>query len=109
MAYAHGGLEATISSHWLYRRLAPHAAHLHLGNPARIKAICSAKKARRRTDSPGRSVPAGLIPSLIHPETQINECGPHLLHCLALLDNIAPEGILGEGGRGQSELHLPQT
>ena len=39
-----GGLEATMFSHWIYRRLAPHAALLDLGNPARMKAICSGKK-----------------------------------------------------------------
>lgn len=46
-----GGLEATMFSHWIYRRLAPHAARLDLGNPARMKAICSGKKKSDKLDA----------------------------------------------------------
>mgnify|MGYP000597035288 CR=1 FL=1 len=54
-----GGLEATMFSHciqhniWhcIYRRLAPYAARLELGNPARMKAICSGKKKSDKLDA----------------------------------------------------------
>lgn len=47
----HGGMEATLVSHWIYRHLRPHAAELWLGNPARMKAICSAKKKTDKLDA----------------------------------------------------------
>lgn len=46
-----GGLESTIFSHWIYRRLAPQAARLEQGNPARMKAICPGKKKSDKLDA----------------------------------------------------------
>jgi transposase len=40
----HGGLEATMFSHWIFRHLQPHAARLEMGHPARMKAISAGKK-----------------------------------------------------------------
>ncbi len=40
-----------MCSQWIYRRLAPHAARLELGNPARMKSICSGKKKRDKLDA----------------------------------------------------------
>jgi transposase len=47
----HGGLEATLFSHWIYRHLQPHAAQLWMGQPAKMKAICSAKKKTDKLDA----------------------------------------------------------
>ena len=32
----HGGMEATLFSHWIFRHLQPHAARLEMGHPARM-------------------------------------------------------------------------
>ena len=32
-----GGLEDSLSSHWIYRLLEPHAAEMRMGNPSRLK------------------------------------------------------------------------
>lgn len=40
----HGGMEATLFSHWIFRHLKPHAARLEMGHPARMKAISAGKK-----------------------------------------------------------------
>jgi transposase len=47
----HGGLEATMFSHWIYRHLKPHAARLEMGHPARMKAISAGKKKSDKLDA----------------------------------------------------------
>src|SRR5436305_446966 len=47
----HGGMEATLFSHWIFRRLRPHAAELHMGHPARMKAITAGKKKSDKLDA----------------------------------------------------------
>ncbi len=47
----HGGMEATLFSHWIYRHLRPHAAELWMGNPSRMKAISSGKKKSDKLDA----------------------------------------------------------
>jgi transposase len=47
----HGGLEATLFSHWIYRHLKPHAAELQMGQPARMKAITAGKKKSDKLDA----------------------------------------------------------
>jgi len=47
----HGGMEATMFSHWIYRHLKPHAAQLEMGHPARMKAICAGKKKSDKLDA----------------------------------------------------------
>ena len=46
-----GGMEATMFSHWIFRRLQPHAAELQMGHPARMKAISSGKKKSDKLDA----------------------------------------------------------
>ena len=43
----HGGMEATMFSHWIYQHLKPHAAKLERGHAARMKAICGKEKERQ--------------------------------------------------------------
>jgi transposase len=47
----HGGLEATMFSHWIFRHLKPHAARLEMGHPARMKAISAGKKKSDKLDA----------------------------------------------------------
>jgi transposase len=47
----HGGMEATLFSHWIYRHLRPYAAELWMGNPSQMKAISSAKKKTDKLDA----------------------------------------------------------
>jgi len=47
----HGGMEATLFSHWIYRHLKPHAAQLWMGQPSKMKAICSGKKKSDKLDA----------------------------------------------------------
>jgi len=47
----HGGLEATMFSHWIFRHLEPHAARLEMGHPARMKAISGGKKKSDKLDA----------------------------------------------------------
>ena len=47
----HGGMEATLFSHWIYRHLKPHAARLEMGHPARMKAISAGKKKSDKLDA----------------------------------------------------------
>ncbi len=47
----HGGLEATMFSHWIYRHLEPHAAKLEMGHAARMKAITAGKKKSDKIDA----------------------------------------------------------
>ena len=47
----HGGLEATLFSHWIFRHLQPHAARLEMGHPARMKAISAGKKKSDKLDA----------------------------------------------------------
>lgn len=47
----HGGLEATMFSHWIYQYLKPHAWKLEMGHPARMKAICAGKKKSDKIDA----------------------------------------------------------
>ena len=49
----HGGMEATMFSHWIYQHLRPHAAELQMGHAARMKAISAGKKRVTRS-MPGR-------------------------------------------------------
>ena len=47
----HGGMEATMFSHWIYHHLAPYAEKLEMGHPARMKATLfgsSSSRIRRR-------------------------------------------------------------
>lgn len=50
-----GGLEATICSHWIYRHPKPYAAELHMGQPAKLKAITAGKRKTDRLDPKGCS------------------------------------------------------
>src|SRR5258707_1785235 len=47
----HGGMEATMFSHWIYRHLEPHAAKLEMGHAARMKAITAGKKKSDKIDA----------------------------------------------------------
>lgn len=47
----HGGMEATMFSHWIYHHLKPHAVRLEMGHPFRMKAISSAKKKSDKIDA----------------------------------------------------------
>jgi transposase len=47
----HGGLEATLFSHWIFRHLEPQAARLEMGHPARMKAISAGKKKSDKLDA----------------------------------------------------------
>jgi transposase len=47
----HGGMEATLFSHWIYRHLKPYAARLEMGHPARMKAISAGKKKSDKLDA----------------------------------------------------------
>lgn len=47
----HGGMEATMFSHWIYRHLEPYAVRLEMGHAARMKAISAGKKKSDRIDA----------------------------------------------------------
>ena len=47
----HGGMEATMFSHWIYHHLAPYAEKLEMGHPARMKAISAGKKKSDKIDA----------------------------------------------------------
>lgn len=47
----HGGMEATMFSHWIYRHLQPHAARLEMGHAASMKAITAGKKKSDKMDA----------------------------------------------------------
>jgi transposase len=47
----HGGMEATLFSHWIFRHLKPYAAELQMGHPARMKAISAGKKKSDKLDA----------------------------------------------------------
>jgi transposase len=47
----HGGMEATMFSHWIYHYLKPHAERLEMGHPARMKAISAGKKKSDKIDA----------------------------------------------------------
>jgi transposase len=47
----HGGMEATMFSHWIYRHLEPYAQQLQMGHAARMKAICAGKKKSDKIDA----------------------------------------------------------
>jgi len=46
-----GAMEATMFSHWIYAWLKPHAAALHMGHPAKMKAIQAGKKKSDKIDA----------------------------------------------------------
>ena len=46
-----GALEATLFSHWIYDHLAPLAAELHMGHPARMRAIGASKQKTDKLDA----------------------------------------------------------
>jgi Transposase and inactivated derivatives len=47
----HGGMEATMFSHWLYYYLKPYAARLEMGHAFRMKAITAGKKKSDKIDA----------------------------------------------------------
>lgn len=47
----HGGMEATMFSHWIYHHLKPHAERLEMGHSARMKAISAGKKKSDKIDA----------------------------------------------------------
>ena len=47
----HGGMEATMFSHWIYHYLKPLAQRLEMGHPARMKAISAGKKKSDKIDA----------------------------------------------------------
>jgi hypothetical protein len=47
----HGGLEATIGSHWIYYLLKEYATDLQMGQPAKRKAIRTAKRKNDSSDA----------------------------------------------------------
>ena len=47
----HGGMEATMFSHWVYYYLKPYAARLEMGHAARMKAISAGKKKSDKIDA----------------------------------------------------------
>jgi transposase len=47
----HGGMEATMFSHWIYEHLKPHAAKIEMGHAARMKAISAGKKKSDKLDA----------------------------------------------------------
>ena len=47
----HGGMEATMFSHWIYHHLKPHAQCLEMGHAARMKAISAGKKKSDKIDA----------------------------------------------------------
>jgi transposase len=46
-----GAMEATMFSHWIYAWLKPHAAGLHMGHPAKMKAIQAGKNKSDKMDA----------------------------------------------------------
>ncbi len=46
-----GAMEATMFSHWIYWHLKPHADQLHMGHPARMKAIRAGKNKNDKIDA----------------------------------------------------------
>jgi transposase len=46
-----GAMEATMFSHWIYWHLKPHADQLHMGHPARMKAISAGKNKNDKIDA----------------------------------------------------------
>ena len=46
-----GAMEATMFSHWIYWHLKPHAEQLHMGHPARMKAISAGKNKNDKIDA----------------------------------------------------------
>src|ERR1700689_1179227 len=46
-----GAMEATMFSHWIYWHLKPHAERLHMGHPARMKAISAGKNKNDKIDA----------------------------------------------------------
>ena len=61
----HGGLEATLFSHWIFRHLRPHAARLEMGHPARMKAVSAGKKKSDKLDA--RTLAYLLRPTCFRP------------------------------------------
>lgn len=47
----HGGMEATMFSHWIYYYLKPYALRLEMGHAARMKAITAGKKKSDKIDA----------------------------------------------------------
>ena len=47
----HGGMEATLFSHWIYYHLKPHAQELEMGHAARRKAVTAGKKKSDKIDA----------------------------------------------------------
>ena len=47
----HGGMEATMFSHWIYHHLKPHAQCLEMGHAASMKAISAGKKKSDKIDA----------------------------------------------------------
>jgi transposase len=47
----HGGMEATMFSHWIYHHLKGFAQQLEMGHAARMKAICAGKKKSDKLDA----------------------------------------------------------
>ena len=46
-----GGMEATLFTGWVYDLLLPYAAHLRVGHPLMLKAICCSKKKSDKIDA----------------------------------------------------------
>lgn len=63
-----GGMEATMFSHWIFYYLQPHAGHLAMGHPARMKAISAGKK---KTDKLDARLIADLLRCDLFPECHV--------------------------------------
>ena len=68
-----GGLEATLFSGWVYDVLAPYAVELHVGHPARLKALSKNKNDRIDAEMLANLLRADLFPSCHMASPQVRE------------------------------------
>jgi transposase len=68
-----GGIEATLFSGWVYDVLAPYAVELHVGHPARLKALSKNKNDRIDAELLANLLRADLFPSCHMAPPQVRE------------------------------------
>lgn len=72
------GLEATICSHWIHAELKTHTAHVQMANPAKLKAISTAK---RKTDALDARTLADLLRCDLFPSCYVPPIEYQSLRC----------------------------
>jgi len=68
-----GGLEATLFSGWVYDALKPYAMELHVGHPARLKALSKNKNDRIDAEMLANLLRADLFPSCHMASPQVRD------------------------------------